>query len=149
MARETVLHLLDRVAAIQSQCDLDVLVYLFRHADALLTGEHVAAAVGFELKQVAGSLDSLMFAGLLKRTRSRAEGPGLYVFAVGRPADGPLASLLQIASTRPGRLQILEALATQVSRRGREPSANLHSDDVPMRDRRKGIEPNDDRNRSR
>src|SRR5688572_32117978 len=102
MARETVLHLLDRVSAIHSRCDLDVLVYLFRHADALLTGEHVAAAVGCDLKQVAGSLDSFVLAGLLKRTRSRTDGPGLYVFVVGRPADGPLASLLQLASSRLG-----------------------------------------------
>jgi len=113
MARETVLHLLDRVAAIHSPCDLDVLVYLFRHADALLTGERVAAAVGYDLKQTAGSLDSLVFAGLVKRTWSRADGPGMYVFTVGRPADGPLASLLELASSRPGRLQILEALANR------------------------------------
>ena len=132
MARETVLHLLDRVAVIRSRCDLDVLVYLFRHADALLTGEHVAAAVGYDLKQVAGSLDSFVFGGLLKRTRGRTEGPGLYVFAVGRPADGPLASLLQLASSRLGRLQILEALASHVSR------GSLDDDDVPMQDQRRG-----------
>lgn len=138
MARETIPHLLDRVAAIHNRCDLDVLVYLFRHADALLTGEHVAAAVGCDLKQVAGSLDSFVFAGLLKRTRSRTDGPGMYVFAVGRPADGPLASLLELASSRPGRLEILQALASQVSRGGPEPSANLNGDDVPMRDKRKG-----------
>jgi hypothetical protein len=127
MAHETIPHLLDRVAAIHSRCDLDVLVYLYRHADVLLTGERVAAAVGYDLKQVAGSLDSFVFAGLLTRTRSRTDGPGLYVFTVGRPAEGALASLLHIASSRPGRLQILEAL-------GREPS-------VPMQDHVKGIEP--------
>lgn len=138
MTRDRVLHLLDSVATIRNQCDLDVLVYLFRHADALLTGEHVSVAVGCDLKQVAGALDSFVFAGLLKRTRSRTDGPGLYVFAVGRPADGPLASLLQMASSRPGRLQILQALASRVSRGGREPSATLDGDDVPTRDQRKG-----------
>lgn len=138
MAHETIPHLLDRVAAVHSRCDLDVLVYLFRHADALLTGEHVAAAVGCDLKQVAGSLDSFVFAGLLKRTRSRTEGPGMYVFAVGRPADGPLASLLQIASSRPGRLQILAALESRGARRSGGASPNLDGDDVSMRDKRKG-----------
>lgn len=131
MTRDHVLHLLESVPPIRNQCDLDVLVYLFRHADALLTGEHVAAAVGCDLKQVAGSLDSFVFAGLLTRTRSRTDGPGLYVFAVGRPADGPLASLLEMASSRPGRLQILMALANRVSRGGRAPSATLEGDDVP------------------
>jgi hypothetical protein len=138
MARETVLHLLDRVSGIHSRCDLDVLVYLFRHADALVTGEHVAAAVGCDLNQVAGSLDSFVFAGLLKRKMSGTDGPGMYVFAVGRPADGPLASLLQLASSRPGRLEILEALANQGTRAGREPSANLDDDAVSVRDKRKG-----------
>jgi hypothetical protein len=114
MARETVLHLLDRVAAIRSRCDLDVLVYLYRHADALLTGEYLAAAVGYDLKPVAGSLDSLVFAGVLQRKGSRTDGVGMYVFGVGRPADGPLASLLEIASTRSGRLQILQALESKI-----------------------------------
>lgn len=113
MTRETITHLLDRVAVVHSRCDLEVLVYLFRHADALLTGERIATAVGYDLKQVAGSLDSLVFSGLVKRTWSRTDGPGMYVFAVGRPADGPLASLLEMASSRPGRLQILEALANR------------------------------------
>lgn len=138
MARETVVHLLDRVAAVYNRCDLDVLVYLFRHADALLTGEHVAGAVGYDLKHVAASLDSFVFAGLLKRTRSRGDGAGMYVFAVGRPADGPLASLLQLASSRLGRLEILEVLANQRTRGGRDPSANFEGDDVPTRDKRKG-----------
>lgn len=139
MAHETIAHLLDRVAAVHSRCDLDVLVYLFRHADALLTGENVAAAVGCDLNHVAGALDSFVIAGLLTRKRSRTEGPGMYVFAVGRPADGPLASLLQLASSRPGRLQILEALASQLSREGRrEPSAHLDDDNGPKRDKRKG-----------
>jgi len=131
MTHETIPHLLDRVSAIHSRCDLDVLVYLFRHADALVTGEHVAAAVGYDLKQVAGSLDSFVFAGLLKRTWTRTDGPGMYNFAVGRPADGPLASLLQLASTRPGRLEIFEALANQNAR-------SLDDDDRSMRDKRKG-----------
>lgn len=138
MARETIPHLLDRVAAIHDRCDLDVLVYMFRHADALVTGEHVAAAVGCDLKQVAGSLDTLVLAGLLKRTRSQTDGPGMYVFAVGRPAEGPLASLLQLASSRPGRLQILEALASRVSRGGHGPSAYPDGGDASMQDKRKG-----------
>jgi len=132
MARETIPHLLDRVAAIHNRCDLDVLVYMFRHADALVTGEHVADAVGRDLKEVAASLDSFVFAGLLKRKLSRTDGPGLYVFAVGRPADGPLASLLQLASSRPGRLEILDALASRVS------GGHLDGDDASMRDKRKG-----------
>jgi hypothetical protein len=137
MARETVLHLLDRVAAIHNRCDLDVLVYLFRHADALLTGEHVAAAVGYDLKRVAGSLDSLVFTGLLKRKRSRTEGPGMYVFAVGRAADGPLASLLQMASTRQGRLQILQALEGRQPHKGPVGSADLEGHELPGQDERK------------
>jgi hypothetical protein len=138
MTRETIAHLLDRVAAIHNRCDLDVLVYLFRHADALVTGEHVADAVGSDLKDVAASLDSFVFAGLLKRKLSRTDGPQMYVFAVGRPAEGPLASLLQLASSRPGRLEILEALANQGTRAGHEPSAHLDGDDVPARAKRKG-----------
>lgn len=138
MTHETIPHLLDRVAAVHNRCDLDVLVYLFRHADALLTGEYVAIAVGCDLKEVAGSLDSFVVAGLLTRKRSRTEGPGMYVFAVGRPAEGPLASLLQLASSRPGRLQILEALASRVSRGSHGPSDRHDGDDASMRDQRKG-----------
>jgi hypothetical protein len=134
MAHETIPHLLDRVAAIHNRCDLDVLVYLFRHADALLTGEYVASAVGCDLNEVAGSLDSLVLAGLLTRKRSRTEGAGMYVFAVGRPAAGPLASLLQLASSR--RAPENSTRASRVS--GHGASAHLDGDDASMRDKRKG-----------
>jgi len=102
-----------------------------------VTGEHVADAVGYDLKSVAGSLDSFVLAGLLTRKLSRTDGPGLYVFAVGRPAAGPLASLLQLASSRPGRLEILDALASRVSG-GHGASAHLDGDEASMRDKRKG-----------
>lgn len=138
MAREHVHTLLDRIGVIRNRCDLDVLVYLFRHADALLTGERLAAAVGYDLKQVAGSLDTLVFGGLLKRTRSRADGLGMYVFGPSRTEEGALASLLQMATSRAGRLEILRVLGRWAPPEVQGRSVALEGDELSARDTRKG-----------
>jgi hypothetical protein len=61
-------QLLARLSLIRNGCDLDLLVFLYRHPRTLLTNEQIAAFVGRDMKQVAQSLDTFIEAGLMERT---------------------------------------------------------------------------------
>lgn len=108
MTPDRVRELLERINAIGDATDLDLLLFSFRHPTALLTIEQLAAAAGHSLERVEASLNSLIDAGLMERTTN----PSLpvHIFAFGPPEDDAVISLLQIASSRPGRLLVLAAL---------------------------------------
>lgn len=104
-------RLLARVPVIQDACDLDLLVFLYRHPRTLLTTEQLASFVGYHLQDIAKALDAFIEAGLLERTAQQAtHAARLFVLLL----DGPLGlgakALLELTSTRAGRLSVLEAL---------------------------------------
>lgn len=103
--------LLDRIGVLRNRCDLDVLVFFARHPNSLLVSESLAAFQGYNLQQIAESLDVLVTARLLRRTKTRAHAARLYVFVGGGPNDEWLPALIDLASTRRGRLALREALA--------------------------------------
>ena len=73
--------LLNRVpAAVQHACDLDLVVFFARHSRTLMTGEDLARLLGYEIKEVAKSLEVLLKAGLLTRAQTRP-AQGLYLRA--------------------------------------------------------------------
>ena len=72
---------------IQHPCDLDLLVFFHRHPRVLLTSEHLAARVGYDLKQVARSLDLLIERGLLSRWLNPSRVPRVYFFRAGDGED--------------------------------------------------------------
>ena len=106
--------LLERIGVIRRPCDLDLLVFFIRHPRSLLASESLASFLGYDLKEIAESLDVLLDARLITRTQTPAHAARLYVLAVGDP-DGDthpswLPSLLALASTREGRLALRDAL---------------------------------------
>jgi hypothetical protein len=108
MTYDSIDELLERINAIRDQTDLDLLLFCFRHANALLTVEQLAAAVGHDSPRVEASLHALIGSGLVERRQNPTVPAHIFAF---RPAqDGPVASLLQMASTRPGRLALLQTL---------------------------------------
>lgn len=101
-------ELLERINSVQDQTDVDLLLFFFRHPNALLTVEFLAAAVGHHRAQVEESLEGLIDAGLIQRVKGRTVAAHSFLF---RPAaQESVVALLQIASSRPGRLALLEAL---------------------------------------
>lgn len=107
-AERRIRELLDRINSLQDQTDLDLLLFLFRHPNALLTVEFLAAAVGHDPDRVEQSLEGLIAAGLVRRANRKALAAHSFVF---RPAEqDSVFALLQMASTRPGRLALLDAL---------------------------------------
>ena len=102
--------LLDRLGCLKHACDLDLLLFFHRHPWALLISDRLATYVGYDLPQVAESLDTMITAGLLQRSRDTTRPARLYVLTRGSPLAGSLSSLLRIAATREGRLAVIHAL---------------------------------------
>lgn len=119
MKHEDARRLFDRIGVLRHACDLDLLIFFARHPRSLLASESLANFLGYDLKDIAESLDVLLAAGLLTREQSPAHAARLYVFAIDTNGgtDGDwLPSLLALASTREGRLALRQAL----TRRRRE-----------------------------
>src|SRR5262249_51177570 len=79
-----------------------------RHPHALLTSERLAAYVGYDLQQVGRSLDILTDAGLLNRSQNPTHAARMYVLQT--PPSGWLRALIDMASTRDGRRNLLDAM---------------------------------------
>ena len=94
---------------------------MHRHPHALLTSECLAAYVGYDLNQIARSLDLLTGAGLLKRSQNPTHAARMYVLQ--SPGTEWLTSLIDTASTRDGRRTLLDAM--------KEASDDESADDQP------------------
>ena len=108
--REELRRLLGRTSVIRNGCDLDLLVFLYRHPRTLLTSEQIAAFVGRDMKLVANALDAFIAAGLVERLHNPTHAARLYLLAVHGPEDKGLKRLLDLATTRQGRHEILAIL---------------------------------------
>ena len=103
--------LLDRIGCLGHACDLDLLLFFYRHPQAFLNSERLAVYVGYDLPQVVRSLETLMTAGLLRQSPDSTRPARLYVLRRGSGTlGGSLSSLLRIATTREGRLAVIRAL---------------------------------------
>jgi hypothetical protein len=68
------------------------------------------------MKLVAEALDTFIAAGLVERLHNPTHAARLYLLAVHGPEDEGLKTLLELACTRQGRHEILEALNSGRSR---------------------------------
>jgi hypothetical protein len=116
---------------IQHPCDLDLLVFFHRHPRVLLTSEQLAARVGYDLKQVARSLDFLIERGLLSRSQNQTRVARVYLFRADG-AEAQLSGLLRLGSTPDGRRVLIRLLGERASRPG------VH--ERPARSRRTGCD---------
>src|SRR5471030_2904861 len=81
--------LLARAPLIRGACELDLLRFLQRHPRTLLTSEQIAVFVGYDMKQVAKSIEAFIEAGLLGRTKNRLHAARMYSLVLdGRQGDG-------------------------------------------------------------
>ena len=108
-------HLLADAVIVRNVCDLDLLIFLWRHPRTLLTSEQVAALVGYPMKQIAESLDLFIDSGLLERTQNALHAARMYLLNLDGPHGNPLKPLLDLGSTREGRRRIIEALRSEAS----------------------------------
>ena|SRR5690242_4253989 len=113
-------RLLARARAVSSACDLDLLVFLHRHPRTLLTSEQLAAFVGYDIKEIAKSLEAFIEASLLERTQNPMHAARMYLLMLDGPQHGGIRDILKLASTRGGRRGILQALNSGPSQPSKE-----------------------------
>lgn len=106
---EEIKRLLAHTSIVRSACDLDLLVFFHRHPRALLTSEQVATFLGYDMKKIAKAIETFVEEGLLERTQNPTHAARLYVLVLNDPRGG-LKLLLNLASTRQGRQDILDLL---------------------------------------
>jgi hypothetical protein len=102
--------LLDHVPALRHTCDLDLLMFFARHPRALIASERLAELLGYQLSDIARSLEVLLDEGLLQRTQNPARAARLYVLAIDGAHHAWLAAFVELGSTRQGRLALRRAL---------------------------------------
>jgi hypothetical protein len=108
-------RLLAGAPLIRGACELDLLGFLQRHPRILLTSEQLAVFVGYDMKQVAKSIDVFIEAGLLGRTKNRLHAARMYSLVLnGLQGDG-LTALLELAGTKHGRRELLALLGPRQS----------------------------------
>jgi hypothetical protein len=117
MAPKKLRVLLDRFECLKDPCDLDLLLFFYRHPRAFLISERLAAYVGYDRPQVVQSLEVLITARLLRRSPDSTHPARLYVLTPGSTLGGWLSSLLRFAATRDGRLAVIHALKQRQSSR--------------------------------
>lgn len=109
--------LLGRIEALRHPCDLDLLLFFVKHPHTLLASEQLASFMGYDIKQLAQSLDVLLEAGLVTRSQTRTQVARMYVFAGNGIHGGWLPSLVALASTRAGRLALIRVLKRRLEGR--------------------------------
>jgi hypothetical protein len=102
--------LLNRFPALQRACDLDLFVFLAKHPRTLMAREHLARLLGYQFDEIARSLDVLLAAGFLTRAQNPTGPARLYVFQADDMSGGPMPAIVELASTREGRLALRLAL---------------------------------------
>src|SRR5438105_11659646 len=58
-----------KTLSIQSLCQWDVLVFLYRHQSSLLSADHIAFFLSYANAEVVAALDSMESSGLVERSR--------------------------------------------------------------------------------
>ena len=109
--------LLAGIPFLAGACELDLLVFLYRHPRTLLTNDQLAALVGYDMKHVAEAIETFIQAGLLERTQNPMHAARMYLLLLEAPQTGGLKTILDLASTRQGRGDILRILGSERSTR--------------------------------
>jgi hypothetical protein len=115
---ERIPHLIETAGAnvlgaigLRNACDLDLLLFFTRHPSVVLSSEQLAAYVGYDLPEVARSLDLLVGAGVLRRSLNQGAPGRMYVLEIHRSGEW-LESLRRMCTTADGR-RALKAVLQQ------------------------------------
>jgi hypothetical protein len=103
--------LLARVPSIAHPADLDLFVFFAKHPRTLIASDQLARMLGYSLHEIAQSLDVLLASGVLTRAQNPSRPARLYMFATDSADDESLSALVELASSRHGRLALRRALA--------------------------------------
>jgi hypothetical protein len=100
-----------KALGVQSLCQWDVLIFLYRHQTTLVGAEYLACLLGYAAEPVVAALDALDSLGLVARSRV-SQGARLYQFtAPSLPSPSEAFDRLRtLARDRAGRLRLSKQL---------------------------------------
>src|SRR5438132_603248 len=100
-----------KTLGIESLCQWDVLVFLYRHQSSLVSAEHIARFLGYATAEVVAALDSLESSGLVERSRV---SQGVRLYQLTAPADPTRSDaserLMTLADSHTVRLLLAQRL---------------------------------------
>ena len=103
-------HLLQQAGVVRNACDLDLLVFLWRHPRALMTSDRIAQTLGYTPVQIGSALDRLIEEGLLERAQNPSRAARLYLLVLEGESGEATARLLSLARDPEVRRALLRAL---------------------------------------
>src|SRR5262245_35348742 len=125
-----------KVLGVESLCQWDVLVFLYRHQTTLVGADYLALLLGYATESVIEALDVLESLELVARSRV-SQGARVYQFTVppGPPRGAAFDRLLELVSHRSAR-----PLVSRCLRRGdRAPGEGLAAPHRPLPEDRDGF----------
>src|SRR5439155_18501492 len=100
-----------KTLGIESLCQWDMLIFLYRHQPSLVSAEHIARFLGYATAEVGAALDSLESSGLVERSRV---SQGVRLYQLTAPADptrrDALERLMTLTDSRTVRLLLARRL---------------------------------------
>jgi hypothetical protein len=100
-----------KTLGIESLCQWDVLVFLYRHQPSIVNAEHIARFLGYATAEVVAALNSVESSGLVERSRV---SQGVRLYQVTGPADptrrDALERLMTLADSHTVRLLLARRL---------------------------------------
>lgn len=129
-----------KTLGIESLCQWDVLVFLYRHQTSLVGADYLARLIGYATDPVVVALDALESQGFVERSRV-SQGARLYQFTMPPipPRGKAFERLLGLASDRSGRLHLTRQLKlVERALRADRHAARRHLGNVPSSGRAAG-----------
>ena len=114
----------ENMGPLRHPCDLDILLFFHRFPRVLLTSEKIAQYVGYDMKQVGNSLETLIAAKLISRSPNPAHDARFYVFTADLSVEW-LRAVLSAVGAPNGRTRLIRILK-QRGLRQKPSSAGKH-----------------------
>ena len=111
MTRHDIQELLSSAGSVRNACDLDLLIFLWRHPRSILTTDRLARLTGSTAAQIGSALDFFLERGLLERDLHPSHSARLFVLRLEGANGEATRRLLRLASSAEGRREVLGTLA--------------------------------------
>ena len=119
-----------KTLGIESLCQWDVLVFLYRHHSSLLSADHIALFLSPANAEVVAALDSVESSGLVERSRV---SQGVRLYQLTAPADSTRRDALEQLMTFADSHTVRLLLARRLRGSDRVAQPDQNKSDFPLR----------------
>src|SRR6266446_655993 len=119
-----------KTLGIESLCQWDVLVFLYRHQSSLVSAEHIARFLSYANAEVVAALDSVESSGLVERSRV---SQGVRLYQLTAPTDPTRRDALEQLMTFADGHTVRLLLARRLRGSDRVAQPDQNKSDFPLR----------------